>query len=383
MPTNSLSDHKCKAAKPQEKPYKLFDGHGMHLYVSPTGAKVWRMAYRVGKKAQTATFGPYPLLSLAEARAKRDELRKKLLEGDPAKEAKAIERLTLKQACEQYWAGRDDLTDAYKMNAKRAIAMYIEPYLGDRYIDTITKADVMAPLKVMNDKGLHNYVRKTRMWLGQVFDWSVEAGDAKINPCALIRPEKAFGSSPVESFPALKLRDIPEFMERLALEYDIQSAIACKLLALTWVRTTELRGMRWSELHGTEWEVPKDRMKRKRDHLVPLSTQALALIEKMRARRKDSDFVFPNELRLDRPMSENAITYLMHRMGYKDRMTGHGWRTVASTWANERGYNKDAIERQLAHSPDDKVRFIYNRAEYMDERRAMLQAYADWLMPGI
>lgn len=381
MPTNTLSDHKCKAAKPGPKGQKLFDGHGLFLYVTPTGAKVWRMAYRRDGKAQTATFGPYPLLSLAEARAKRDDLRKELLNGGTvvARTAKKTST-TLAAAREQYWAGRKDLSEAYRTNAINALVQHIEPTLGTRAIDTLTRDDVLAPLNVMDAAGHHVYVRKVRMWLGQVFDWAIEQGMAKVNPCDQINPQKAFGAAPVESFASLELPQIAGFMRRLAMEGEIQSAIACKLLALTWVRTKELRFMEWTEIEGDLWRIPKGKMKRKRDHLVPLSRQALQLIERMKARSRGSIYVFPSDRRDDRTMSENAVLYLIDRIGFGGQMTGHGWRTVGSTWANESGFNRDAIERQLAHSPDDKVRATYNRAEFLPERRAMLQAWADWLM---
>lgn len=380
MPTNALNESKIKAAKPKEKPYKLFDGHGLYLFVTPAGSKSWRMTYRVGGKAQTQTFGAYPLIGLADARAKRDALRLAMINGDPLKPVKKKESLTLKEACERYWNGRKDVSPSYRMNAENALRQHIEPKLGGRPIGELTRSDVLEALMVMDAAGLHDYVRKTRMWLGQVFDWAVEQEMATVNPCSLIDPRKAFSKSPVESFAALEVTEVHEFMERLSLEGVIQSAQACRLLALTWVRTQELRMMEWTEIDGDLWRIPAGKMKRRRDHLVPLSDQAIAIIENMRQRSKGSPYVFPNDRRLDRPMSENAVLYLIGRMGYGGRMTGHGWRSVASTWANEAGHNKDAIERQLAHAPDDKVRATYNRAEYLPERKAMLQAWADWLL---
>lgn len=169
-------------------------------------------------------------------------------------------------------------------------------------------------------------------------------------------------------------------MKRLELEGLIQSAQACRLMALTAVRTKELRLMRWTDIDGDLLRIPKDRMKKELDLLVPLSRQAIEIIENLRA-RSNSEYLFPNARRLDRPMSENAVLYLIGRMGYGKEMTGHGWRTAMSTWANEAGFNADAIERQLAHVPGDKIRGIYNRAEYLSERRRMLQAWADWLIP--
>lgn len=381
MPTNTLSESKIKAAKPKEKPYKLFDGHGLYLYVSTAGGKSWRMTYRVNGKAQTHTFGPYPLITLADARGKRDALRLAMTNGEPIKKAeKKKETLTLEKASERYWEGRKDISPSYRMNAENALAQHINPKLGKRPIGDLTRTDVLEVLMVMDAAGLYDYVRKTRMWLGQVFDWAVEQEHATINPCALIDPRKAFSKAPVESFAALEVTEVHPFMERLKLEGIIQSAQACRLLALTWVRTQELRMMEWTEIDGDLWRIPAGKMKRRRDHLVPLSKQAMAILENMRQRSTGSVYVFPNDRREDRPMSENAILYLIGRIGYGGKMTGHGWRSVASTWANEAGFDKDAIERQLAHAPDDKVRATYNRAEYLPERRAMLQAWSDWLM---
>jgi integrase len=155
------------------------------------------------------------------------------------------------------------------------------------------------------------------------------------------------------------------------------------LLAIgyTWVRTNELRMMRWDEIHGDMWVIPEGKMKRARDHVVPLSRQALAILEQMRLRSYDSQYVFPSYHRGDRPISNNTILALIARIGYKGKMTGHGWRSVASTWANEKQYSPDAIEMQLSHSHEskDKTRAAYNRAKYMDIRRPMLQDWADWL----
>jgi integrase len=382
--TNKLVDHKIKALKPGDKPVKYSDGGGLYLFVTPAGAKVWRMSYRVNKKPQTATFGPYPLVTLAAARKKRDEAKQALLNEAPIKPVptEVPTSITLQKACDAYFLTRKDLSPSYLMNFENALKRHILPVLGDRPVRGLTRADVLDALNRMDAAGLHVYVRKTRMWLGQVFDWCIEQEHCDINPCALIRPDKAFTRAVVVSFAALELSEIPAFMDRMDLEGEIQSAMACRLLALTWTRTAELRGMLWKEIEGDVWRVPASRMKRRRDHVVPLSKQALVIIEKMRARSKGSEYVFPNDRRLDRPMSENSVLYLLGRMGYGQKMTGHGFRSVASTWANENGYPSDAIERQLAHSPDDKVRAVYLRSEFMDVRRKMLADFADWLMPG-
>lgn len=387
MPTNSLTDARCKSAKPLDKPYKMFDGHGLYLAVTPAGGKHWRMSYRIDGKGQTASIGAYPLITLADARARRDAMRLTLANGDkplaPKRAGQVRAAMTLARAIEDYWSGRQDVSPNYRMNAENALARHIVPRLGALPVGDVDRAGVLEALRAIDAAGMHVYVRKTRMWLAQVLDWAVEHGHARDNPAAAIRPEKAFGSAPVQSFAAIGLGEVPAFMARLELEGVILSAMACKLLALTWTRTQELRLMEWSEIDGDLWRIPAGKMKRRRDHLVPLSRQALVLLDNLRVRQRGSVYVFPNDRRLDRPMSENAILYLIGRIGYGGRMTGHGWRTVASTWANEGGYNRDWIERQLAHSPDDKVRSTYNRAEYLTDRRVMLQAWGDWLLRPI
>jgi len=381
MPTNCLKDHQCKGAKPFDKAYKMFDGGGLFLFVSPTGAKIWRVAYRLLGKQKTKSIGPYPEVSLAQAREQLAELKATLRDGGDPMTGKRQKTMTLADACRDYWNGRKDITDGYRDNALRGLAMHLQS-LFSRDVGNISRDDLLAELRVMDEKGKIAYVRKMRLWASYVFDWAVENGHAKINPAALIRPEKAFSRAKKESFPALTLREVPEFIGRLSFENTVNSVLACRMLALTWVRTGELRMMEWEEIEEDTWIIPAGKMKRRRDHLVPLSRQALKILDEMRLRRNQNDrFVFPAPHRGDRPMSENAILYLIARIGYKGRMTGHGWRSVASTWANEHGYNPDAIERQLAHVPDDKVRSIYNRAEYLPLRRQMMQDWADWLLP--
>lgn len=386
MPTNTLSDAICKGSRSKDKDYKLFDGGGLFLFVARSGMKSWRCSYRLDGKPKTKALGKYPAMSLADARAARDALKATLQTGgDPMAERLAKRSrhsktfMSLSEASETYWDGRKDLTDGYVANAKRGIEMHLVKSLGDLHIGSITKDMLLNELNLMDAGGLYVYVRRVRMWVAQVFEWAIEQGYASINPAAQIRPEKAFSRRKVKHFPALDLHQMPAFMQRMAMERDIQSVLACRLLAMTWVRTTELRMMRWEELIDEDlWLIPAGKMKRSKDHLVPLSTQALTLLKRLRGMTK-SEYVFPASHRIDRPMSENAILYMIGRIGYAGKMTGHGFRTVASTWANERGFNADAIERQLAHVPDDAIRAIYNRAEYLPERRRMLQEWADWL----
>jgi integrase len=379
--TNTLTDAKCRAIKAGEKASKTFDGGGLFLFCSPTGAKVWRLAYRVNGKAQTAVIGPYPAVGLAEARQKRDAIKAMLRDGQNPAEARKPARhaYTLDDAHTAYWSGRKDLSPSYLDNERRAYEMHVQPHLGKRVMREITRADVLAMLNTLDAKGRHDYVRKVRMWLAQLWDWAIEQGHSTENPPRSIKPERAFGKAQVEHFAALELRDIPAFMQRLDAEGELQSVLALRLLALTWVRTNELRFMRWDEISGDVWIIPAGKMKRRKDHMVPLTPAALEILGKLKNRAGSSVYVFPAEHRPDRPISENAVLALLARMGFKGRMTGHGWRTVGSTWANEAGYPPDVIERQLAHVPGDRVRSAYNRAQYLDQRRAMLEAWAAWL----
>ena len=379
MAINTLTDADCRKAAPNAgKLRKLFDGHGLLLAVLPSGNKVWRLAYRNSEgKQQTAVIGPYPLISLKEARDRRDAIRLKLLDGVDLK-AKAKPSITFDAAIAAYWAGRTDISDGYKANALRGLAMHLSPTLGARPVREITRDSLMGALKPMDAAGLTVYVRRVRMWASQVLDWAVQHDHCVDNPASSINSKVAFSRKPREGFAALPIAEVHSFLDRLALEDEIQSVLACKLLALTWTRTDELRRMTWVEIEGDTWRIPGKRMKKGREHLVPLPTQAQALLAEMKRRSRGSTFVFPNDRTGDRPMSENSILYLIHRIGYKGRMTGHGWRKVGSTWANEHEYNTDHIEMQLAHK-EGGVRGVYNSAEYLKQRRVMLQDFADWL----
>lgn len=385
MPTAKLSDAQCRAAKPRAKAYKLFDGGGLALVVLPSGVKSWRLFHRVDGKQQTATLGLYPAVTLADARKRATEARS----DPPAPVAAPMPTLTLAAAARAYWDGRRDVTDGYREQEFRRLEFGLFPELGRVPVRDLTRAEVLRVLLTIDAKGHAEAARRTLRGLGQVLEWCVELEHCPANVAKTIRPARAFSGRTVEHHASLPLAEVPAFMARLALEADLQSVLALKLLALTWVRTGELRGMRWSELERnadgapTRWRVPAARMKMRRgvDHLVPLSRQAVRLLAVLQSRAGSSPYVFPAERTPQRPMSEAAVLALIGRMGYAGRMTGHGWRTVASTWANEAGWHPDAIERQLAHMPGDLIRAVYNAAQYLAVRAPMLQAFADWLLP--
>jgi integrase len=383
MPTaNALTDHKCRNAQPGTKDQKLFDGHGLFLFVSKTGAKTWRWTYRLSGKAQTHSIGPYPLVSLQEARTRRDALRLRHLNGEDVRVKVPVkQRISFDQAVRTFWAARRDVSDEYRAGALRAYGKHLQPALGDKPIADITRANLLATLMVVDGAGHHVYARRLKMWTGLAFDWAVEHGHAAVNLAALIRADKAFGKRPVKHHPSLRLAEVAEFMQKLNQQPEVQSVLACRMLALTWVRTGELRQMEWTEIEGDTWRIPAEKMKMKREHLVPLSPPAVAILTEMKRRARGNRYVWPcGHAPLENAMSENSILRLIDRMGYAGRMTGHGWRTVASTWANEHEYNPDAIELQLAHDEANSVRAAYNGAQYLSQRRAMLNDYGQWLM---
>lgn len=386
MPTAKLSDAQCRAAKPRDKAYKLFDGAGLALVVLPSGIKSWRLFHRVDGRQQTTTLGLYPAVTLADARKRAQDARQGPRQAVPP----PAPTLTLRAACQAYWAGRQDCSESYRDHALASLQHNLFSELGNTPVRDLTRAEVLRVLLLIDARGKPEAARRVRMWLAMVLDWCVEREHCQANPARTISAARAFSGRTVEHHASLPLAEIPAFMARLALEPHLQSVLALKLLALTWVRTGELRAMRWAEIERdaagvpTRWRVPAARMKMRRgvDHLVPLSRQAVQLLAVLQSRAGSSPYVFPAERRPDRPMSEASALALIGRLGYQGRMTGHGWRSVASTWANEQGYHPDAIERQLAHMPGDAVRAAYNSAQHLPERARLLQAYADWLLPS-
>lgn len=405
---NKLTDTQCRKAEPTNKQYKLFDGNGLHLLVTPAGSKVWRQAYRrpVDGKPDTLAHGPYPLITLQQARGKRDDALRLLLAGqDPKTAAKAAaapvpsqKAITLEDASDAFWDGKQDIGDRYRAYAKRGIELHLANLLK-RDIRSITHDEFLAEMNVMNAAGKFVYVRKVRMWASQVWHWAIAQKHAEQNIPDLVNPRRAFGRRKVKNFASLHPeREFPQFWRRISHEQDLVSVLAAEMIAYTWVRTKEVRFMEWTEIDAFAglfasgrrsmvpdvdrewlWEIPEGKMKRTRAHVVPMPRRARELLLKLWARSKGSKYVFPAEHRLDRTISENTVLELIDRIGYKGVMTGHGFRTVASTWANESGYNRDWIELQLSHVEDNKVRGAYNKAEYLEGRRGMLEDFAQWL----
>ncbi len=256
----------------------------------------------------------------------------------------------------------------------------IFPGLGDRPISDIATPELLAVLRKVEKRGVYETAQRLLQRCGAVFRYAIQTHRAERNPTLDLRD--AIKQPKRENYAALSAADLPEYLRKLdAYDGRRQTKLALKLLALTFVRSGLLRKAEWSEFDfdKSEWRVPAERMKMRAPHIVPLSTQTLAVLEELKTLTGEGQFLFPSQSKLTVPMSENTMLYAIYRMGYHSRATGHGFRATASTILNEQGWKADVIERQLAHAERNKVRAAYHRSEYLDDRRKMMQAWADYL----
>lgn len=383
-----LTNIAARNAKPRNKPYKLADGNGLHLEIKPTGNKFWRYRYVYADKEQMLALGKYPLVSLAEARTKRDEARKLLDEGkNPSREKKIAKMRHIAngensfEAIARKWleVKRTGLNQKYATQQQARLEQHVFPRIGALPINTITIPDVVAVVEAIGKHGTIETAKRMKQTMGQVFRYAAQRGLCEHNPAADLRD---ILPTPEEKHHAcIPLDELPELIEKLEARPHNFTYYATKLLMLTFVRTSELIGAKWEEIdwNKEEWCIPKERMKMRRPHLVPLARQALALLKQLHEMTGDKEFIFHSPASKSMHISNGAVLMGLRRMGYQGRMTGHGFRTIASTLLNEKGYAPDWIERQLAHADNDPIRAAYNRAEYHLERKKMMQDYADWL----
>jgi len=385
----SLSDAKARNAKPRTTRYKIADGDGLFLFVMPSGSKYWRLKYFFECKEKLLALGVYPEVSLSDARERRAQARKVLAAGnDPAdvkREAKRQEILKSDNAFEvvaREWFEKRK----HEWKPSSAVAMlgrleqHILPKLGQRPIADINAPEVLAVLRVIEARGTLETARRVMQICGKIFMYAIATGRAERNPVPDLRGALKTPVSTHYSF--LKASDLPEFLKKLeAYDGSLQTKLALNLLLLTFVRTNELRGAQWTEIDWdkAEWRIPAERMKMKEMHLVPLSRQAIAILRELQKHSGSREYVFPNQHNPSTFMSENTMLYALYRMGYHSRTTGHGFRSSASTILNEHDFRADVIERQLAHSERNSVRAAYNHAQYLPERRKMMQWWADYL----
>lgn len=385
----SLTDVAIRNAKPRAGAYKISDGKGLFLLVQPNGSRLWRYAYRFDGKQKLLALGSYPETGLAEAREKHREAHKQVGNGiDPNEAKKAARRerqlnteTTFESVARDWHATKcHTLQPRYAGFVLRRLEADIFPKLGSRPIRDITAPELLSVIKLIEKRGALEVAQRALKVCGQIFMFGIATGRADRNPAADLHG--ALKTAKKEHFPHLQDHELPEFLQKLEDYQGMQQyQLATKLLALTFVRTVELRGARWSEIDfdKAEWRIPAERMKKRRPHIVPLSKQALLILKELKLMNGSWEFIFPNPYRPIKCMSENGILSVIYRMGYKGKVTGHGFRHTASTILNEHGFNRDHIERQLAHVEDNKVRGVYNHAEYLPDRRKMMQWWGDYL----
>ena len=373
-----LTAKAVEAARPQERAYKLADGAGLYLFVSPAGGKSWRANYQRAGKQATRTYGRWPDVSLADARRAHAAAR------DAAEAQAQAPRVPTFEEVARAWLKLKLPTlsnGKHQVQVVNTLERFVFPAVGPRPIDTLRRAELVAVVQAVQSGGKIETAHRVAGRITAVFDYAVDAGHLESHPAAgLVRvlqarkTKKPMASiAPAEAGALLRaIDDYDEPVTRLGLQ----------LLAHTFVRVGELRGMRWDELRedGAVWVVPAERMKLRLPHVVPLSEQAQAVLASLRLLTGDGDLVLDSPLRPGHALSENTFLFALYRLGYRGRMTAHGFRSLASTVLNEQsGFAHDVIERQLAHKETDAVRAAYNRAEYLPQRRELMRWWGQWL----
>lgn len=385
-----LTDTAARNAKAGEKPYKLADQKGLYLHVSATG-KYWRMNYRFAGKQKTLAFGVYPDVGLAAARDRCDEARKLLANDTDPSLVKAIKRQAKYEASENTFEAVAREWYAKKLPTwapatARKVLRYLEkdifPWLGNRPIKDIGAPDLLATIRRVESRGALELAHRIREYSGQVFRYSVATGRSDRDPSGDLRG----ALPPVKSKHHASITDPKQIGDLLRAINGYSGSIitkcALQLAPLTFVRPGELRHAEWAEidLDAAEWRIPGAKMKMRDRHIVPLSKQAIEVLKAIQPLTSHERYVFPGLRSHDRPISENTINGALRRLGYeKDEMTGHGFRSMASTLLHEQGWPHEAIERQLAHADRNAVSAAYNYAEHLPKRREMMQHWADYL----
>lgn len=381
-----LSDTTIRTAKPKDKLYRLTDANGLCLEVTTTGSKLWRYRYRFNGSAKMLALGAYPAVTLLKARQLRDGARQLLIEGtDPgeqkktAKQAQKVEGLTFETLAREWFAyNAPRWAESTTYKAKLYLENDLIPGIGARPVKAITRPDLVELVRKVEARGTLNAAGKIRQWLHQIFRYGLAKGVVDANPATdlsvVAAPPKAARHHPHVTF-----AELPELLAKNeAANIHPITRHAIRLLALTAVRPGELRQAPWAEFdldHAT-WTIPAERMKARRPHIVPLPRQAVAILRELQELTGRYELVFAGA-NPERPMSENTVNKALRLIGYEGRQTGHGFRHLLSTELNGRGYNKDWIERQLAHGDSDEIRGTYNHAAYVEQRRNMMQAWAD------
>ncbi|NCA28945.1 MAG: DUF4102 domain-containing protein [Proteobacteria bacterium] len=384
-----LTDIKVKNAKPTDKQYKLTDGEGMYLLIHPNGGKYWRLKYKFAGKEKLLALGTYPNISLLEARQKRFNAKKLIADKiDPSQLKQEHKLQTLVNAKNSFenialeWHEKnfDKWKPKHANNILKRLKADIIPEIGFRPINQINAPELLSVIQKIEKRGAFDIAKRALQTSGQIFRYAIATGRA--NRDISLDLKGALTIKKTVNHTKLDEKDLPKFLQALE-NYDgeYQTKLAFKLIILTAVRTIELRGAKWQEIDFSkqEWHIPAERMKMGEKHIVPLSKQALEILKELNKITGNRVFIFPNQNNANKFMSENTLLGAIYRLGYKSKTTTHGFRSTFSTILNEYGFNRDHIERQLAHGERDKVRATYNHAQYLPERKKMMQWWSDYL----
>lgn len=379
-----LTDIKLKQLKANNKPYKEYDGEGLYIYVSPTGSKTWRIRYRFEKKEQTYTIGTYPKISLKDARQKLSEVKTMLAQGiNPMKEKLIKTALQEKNTFEKIvyeWIEKQNTRwgERYRRMVEYRMDHYVFGFIGQLDVNKISAKQVLEIIRRIEERGKTDMAHRVLVIISQAFRYAVACGLCESDPCRDLKGALTFH----KSTPRAALTDpkeVGQLMRNIKAYPAGTMREAMLWSAYTFCRPIEVRQAEWCEIDFERrlWIIPAEKMKMRREHRVPLSNQCFEVLENQRG--FDKKWIFPS-VRKGKCLSENGVLSAIRSMGYeKDQMCAHGFRAMASTLLNELGYRPDIIESSLAHVDDNKVRAVYNRAEYMEERRKMMQEWADYL----
>ena len=394
----ALTIKEIENAKPRDKKYKMADGGGLCLLVSPSGAKLWVWRYRIGGAEKNMAFGEYPLVTLKEARELHFAARKTLDSGiDPMAERKAENDArknevkarqreaenSFEKVARRWWEWwKIGKSPRHADTVLRRLQADVFPAYGHKLIDTITAADIRELMIAVEARDARDVAKRVHETTSQIFRFAVARDIASRNPAADFKPRDILAEARTENRARVDARELPELLAKME-DYngDAITRLAMKLMAYTFVRTSEEIEAPWTEfdLDEARWTIPAERMKMNTPHIVPLSRQAVDVLKALKLLTGRGKFVFPGALDKNKPISNNTILYALYRLGYRDRMTGHGFRGLASTILNEQGFEEAHIELQLAHTKRNKVAAAYNHAKYLSQRTAMMQWWADYL----
>ncbi len=387
----ALTDTEIRRSRPGDKQYRLTDGRGLFLLVTPTGGRLWRWKYRFEGKEKLMALGQYPEISLAEVRNRHAEARRLLASGVDPMATRKTEKAAKREAGAnsfraiaslwlEHW--RADKSPRHADTTQRRLEANVFPLLGARPISQIEPPELVTMVKTIEARGVGDLAKRALETTGQIFRFAIAHGFAVRNPAAEFKPSDVLRPTKKVNLARVDAKELPDLLRAVEVyRGKVVTRLAMKLLALTFVRTSELIGAEWAEFDfdAARWNIPAERMKMDTPHIVPLSRQAIEVLELLQTLTGGGELLFPGDRDPKKPMSNNTILLALERMGYRGRQTGHGFRGLASTILHEQGYDHEHIELQLAHTPRNAVSAAYNHALYLEPRTRMMQDWADFL----